>query len=412
MPWLLSLCAVLVGATAAVAEDWPQWLGPRRDGSTAQKVTPWKQPPEILWRHPVGEGHSSPVVADGKVYLLTKVKDRDEEELTAYDAHGGALVWHQSYNRGKFRSPFGSGPQATPAIADGRVYTFGATAILSCFEAGHGKRLWQIPTLEKFGGKNLTFGAASSPLIEEGKVFVNVGAPGASIVAFHADDGGVVWKALDDRASYSSPISLGKGPRRQVLFLTAKGLVCLRVADGTVLWQFPLVDRLLEASTTPVLAEKRLAASSITYGTVALDLVREDGKPVVKQAWKNDALTSYFTTPVTVGQKELYMVTGTNPLSLSVPQATLHCIDLDDGKVRWSHKGVGQYHAALVRTGDNKVLMLQEDGTLVLLEPSKRSYQELARAQVCGRAWAHPAIANGRLYVRDEKELVCLRIAP
>jgi outer membrane protein assembly factor BamB len=410
MPWLCSLCAILVGAAAVVAEDWPQWLGPRRDGSTVEKVVPWKQPPEVLWRKAVGEGHSSPVVAGGKVYLLTKVKDKEAEELTAYNAASGGVLSRQAYARGKFSSPFGTGPQATPAVHDGRVYTFGATAILSCFDAGSGRQLWQVKTLERFHGKNLFFGAACSPLVEGEKVIVNVGAPGASVVAFGTGDGEVVWKALDDPASYSSPIALGEGPRRQVVFLTGNGLVSLRAANGRVVWQFPLKDRLMESSTTPVRAGDRLVASSITYGTVALDLVRQGGKPAVKQAWKNDKLTSYFTTPVTAGEGELYMVTGTNPLSLAKPQATLHCIDPKDGAVRWSHPGVGDYHAALVRTGDGKVLVMEERGSLVLLQPDKSAYRELARSKVCGRAWAHPAIANGRLYVRDEKELVCLRL--
>jgi outer membrane protein assembly factor BamB len=409
MSWLRVLGVLLLVTGSAAAEDWPQWLGPRRDGSTAETVALWKGPLEAVWRLPVGEGHSSPVVAGGKVFLLTKVKDREEEELAAYDAAGGKLIWKRAYPRGAFRSLFGAGPQATPAVEGGRVCTFGATAILSCFDAGSGRRLWQVNTLEKFKGKNLFFGAACSPLVEGGMVFVNVGAPGASVAAFTADRGELAWKALDDPASYSSPAAFGPGDRRQLVFLTGKGLVSLRPADGTVFWKFPLVDRLMESSTTPVHFGDRLVASSITYGSVALDLVRRGGKPDVRQAWKNDSLTSYFTTPVATGD-ELYIVTGSIPGPLTKPEAILRCVDLASGKVHWSHKGVGEYHAALLRTGDGKLLMLEEGGTLVLVQPDAKGYRELARAKICGHAWAHPAVAGGRLYVRDESELVCVRL--
>jgi outer membrane protein assembly factor BamB len=410
MPWRLALSLALLLVAPAAAEDWPQWLGPRRDGSTTQKVAPWKGELKILWRARVGEGHSSPVVASGKVFLHTKVKDKEEEDLAAYDAETGKILWQTAYPREKFASPFGAGPQATPAVAGGRVYTYGATAILTCFDPEAGKQLWQVDALKKFAGKNLFFGAACSPLVEGGKAFVNVGAPGASIVAFSAQNGDVAWKALDDPASYSSPSSFEQGKYRQVVFLTGAGLASLRPDDGTVYWQFPLKDKLMESSTTPIRAGNRLIASSITYGSVALDLLTRDDKPAVKEAWKNPELTSYFTTPVVVGENDLYLVTGSNPLAFTKAQATLHSIDLKTGKKRWSKPGVGEYHAALLRTGDNNLLMMEEGGTLVLLAADPSSYRELARAKVCGHAWAHPAVANGRLYIRDDKELVCVEL--
>jgi outer membrane protein assembly factor BamB len=410
MPRLQSLCALLLVALAAHAEDWPQWLGPRRDGSSTEKVVAWKKPLEVVWRQPVGEGHSSPVVAGGKVYLLTRVKDRDEEQLQAFDAASGKPLWQTAYARGKFSSPYGTGPQGTPAVADGRVFTFGATAYLTCFDADGGKQLWQVKTLEKFSGKNLFFGAACSPLVEDGKVMVNVGATGASIVAFSAEKGEVVWKALDDNASYSSPIAIGKGADRQVIFFTAGGLVGLSPKDGSKFWQFPLEDKLLESSTTPVVAGDRLVASAITYGTAALELTKRDGKPDAKQAWKNPKLTSYFTTPVALGTDDLYMVTGSNPLAFTKAEAVLRCVDLTTGKERWNKPGVGQYHAALLRTANHKVLVMEEGGTLVLVDPDPKAYRELAHSRICGHAWAHPAISDGRLYVRDEKDLICIRL--
>src|SRR5436309_3145766 len=195
MPWLRSLPLLLLLGASAPAADWPQWLGPNRDGSSPEKVEPWKGDLKVLWRKPVGEGHSSPVVAGGKVFLFTRVKDKEAEEVTAYDARTGEPVWTKSYERSPFRSLFGAGPQGTPSVVDGKVYTFGATGVLSCCNAADGKNLWRVDTLKTFAADNLRFGAATSPLVEGDLVLVNVGGKGASVVAFKKDSGEVAWKA-------------------------------------------------------------------------------------------------------------------------------------------------------------------------------------------------------------------------
>src|SRR5256885_2068110 len=176
MPRICSLFAVLAVAGAVHAEDWPQWLGPRRDGSSTEKVAAWKAPLKVLWTKPVGEGHSSAVVADGKVYLFTKVKDKGKEQVTAFDAIKGDVIWEQAYLRSEFKSLFGNGPRGTPAVVDGKLYTFGITGVLTCWDAKTGERVWQKDTLNDFGAKNLFFGLSGSPLIDGDKVFINVGA--------------------------------------------------------------------------------------------------------------------------------------------------------------------------------------------------------------------------------------------
>jgi outer membrane protein assembly factor BamB len=410
MPWLRSTLLVFLCTAFATAADWPQWLGPTRDGVATEKVAPWKEAPKILWRQPVGEGNSSPVVADGRVFVHAKVQDKNAEEVVAFDAKTGEERWRRSYERAAFKSLYGNGPRATPAVAGGRVYTFGITGMLTCFGAASGKQLWQVDTLKQFEAKNLFFGVACSPLVEDNKVLVNIGAKGASVVAFDAGKGDVVWKSQDDRASYSSPIVFGQGKERQVVFLTGDAVVSLSPADGSLFWRFPLVDKLFESSTTPVRAGDLLLASSITYGSAGLALGRKDGKPTATEAWKNPALTSYFSTPVPVGTEQIYLVTGSNPLAFKAAQADLRCIEAKTGRELWQKPKVGEYHAALMRTANDKLLMLDDQGNLILLEPSTREYRELARSKVSGKTWAHPALADGRLYVRDEKELICLQL--
>jgi outer membrane protein assembly factor BamB len=407
MLWLRALTVLLLFCAAARSDDWPQWLGPHRDASSPEKITPWTEPPKVLWKFPIEEGHSSPVVAGGKVFVLAKVKDKDEEEVVALEADSGRELWRTPYPRAPFTSLFGNGPRATPAVVDGHVYAFGVTGVLTCLEANTGRKVWQVDTLKQFQAPNLKFGMSCSPLVDDQRVYVNVGGKGASVVAFDRNDGKVLWKTLDDRASYSSPIFYDDGKERQVVFFTEEGLVGLEPKVGRLLWRFPFKDLLSESSTTPVRAGKLLLGSSVTAGSVGLRLENKDESTAAVAAWKNPALTCYFSTPVPVGSDQVYMVTGT---IIPPPRATLNCVETSTGKVLWRKEKISKYHASLLRTGDDKLLMLEEAGSLVLLDPNPKEYKELARSQVCGETWAHPALADGRLYVRDAKEVVCLQL--
>jgi outer membrane protein assembly factor BamB len=403
----------LVATPPLAAEDWPQWLGPRRDNTSTEKVAPWKGLLKVLWRQPVGEGNSSPVVAGGRVFVHAKLKDKNEEEVAAFDAKTGEERWRKSYPRAEFKSLYGNGPRATPAVVSGRLYTFGITGILSCFEAATGEQVWQVDALKQLQASNLFFGMACSPLVEGDHVLINVGGKGKSIVAFDRHKGEVVWKSLDDPASYSSPIAFGQGRDRQVVFLTGANVVSLNPASGEVFWRSPLKDALMESSTTPIHAGDLVMASSITYGSVGLHLEAKDGKPSAKQEWKNAELTSYFSTPVAAGPDHLFLVTGKNPLLVKKPEATLHCVEARTGKSLWQKGDIGKYHASLMRTDAGRLLLLTDSGELALLDPSPKEYRELARSKVSGpETWAHPALSDGRLYVRDKSELLCLQMAP
>jgi outer membrane protein assembly factor BamB len=414
---LWAIATLLLSGVPVWAADWPQWLGPQRNGASSETVAPWKESPRVLWSQPVGEGNSSPVVADGRVLLHTKVTEMFAEQLTAYDAATGKVLWQTVYKRSPFKSPYGNGPRATPAVVGGKVYTHGITGVITCLDAANGHQLWQVDTWQTFKTPNLLFGASCSPLVDGNRVLLNVGGKGAGVVAFDRDKGDVLWQSLDDRASYSSPIVFGKGTERQVVFLTQQGLVALKPDDGSVCWRYAFKDLLFESSTTPMRAGDVLVASSITIGSTGLQLENRNQAPAAAQLWKNPALTSYFATPVPVGKDHFYMVTGTNPADVlnpfgkkKKPQADLHCVETRTGKELWKRPQVGQYHASLLRTGDNKLLLLEEAGNLVLLDPDPKEYRELARAKVCGNTWAHAALANGRLYVRDNTKLRCLEL--
>jgi outer membrane protein assembly factor BamB len=406
----LHLVLPILVASRADAADWPQFLGPKRDASTSEVVKPWKGERKVAWSVPVGEGHSSPVVADGVVYLFAKAAGKNAEVLSAWRTSDGSELGSVSYDRPPFASPFGNGPRSTPTVEGGWVWTYGVTGRLSAqlmSPMNKGSAVatrFSVDVASEFKPPAITFGTSASPLVEGDKIITLVGGKGNGIVAFDRTSGKVMWKATDDAASYSSPMAFGEGKSRQVVCLTAAGLVSLAPADGSVFWRFPFKDLLAESSTTPVVVGDILIASSVTLGSVALKLTEKDGKPSVDQLWKNATLNAYFTTPVVIGE-HLYMVNGG---LIPPPSATLRCVEVKTGKVLWTRPKVGKYHASLIRTGDNKILMLEEAGDLVLIDPDLSGYKELARAKVCGETWAHPAIANGKLFVRDAKALHCI----
>ena len=399
LPVLIAVCGLALPCPAA---DWPQFLGPQRDSATSEKVPVWKEKPKELWRQPVGEAHSSPVVANGTVYAFYKLKDKEEEALAAFDAKTGEKKWEKSHKRTTFTNVFGNGPRGTPTVAGDRVYTFGSTGVLASWDAKTGDIKWKLETLQEFDAQNLFFGVSTSPTVVGNRVIVMVGGKGAGVIGVDTDTGKVAWQATDDRASYASPIVIGdKDP--EVVFLTGDHIRSLKADSGKELWKHPFVDKLLESSTTPVKAGDLFVAGSVTVGSVA---VKVDGGEA-KQVWKNDKLTCYFSTPVLVGDY-LYMVNGA--ATRRNPTITLRCVEAKTGTIKWEKGGVGQYHAALVKTGDGNLLFHSDSGTLYLLKPDPEKYTELASAKVCGFTWAHPAVSDGRVVVRDDKNLIALQL--
>jgi hypothetical protein len=238
---LLRVLGFLALAFAALyadqaANDWPQFLGPTRNGvyAGADLAQTWPASgPPILWRKDVGEGFAAPVVAAGKLILFHRAGGK--EIVDCFNALSGEKIWSYDYPT-TYRDDFGfdEGPRSAPVIADGAVYTFGAQGVLTAVDLASGKKRWSVATNTQFGVKKGWFGAAGSPLVEDGKVLVHVGGPNAGIVAFDANTGAVAWKATSDEASYSSPTAATIGGARHAFFLTRTGLVDLDPANGQV----------------------------------------------------------------------------------------------------------------------------------------------------------------------------------
>jgi outer membrane protein assembly factor BamB len=308
MPDRRLLATVWLTATVGVAlAEWPQWLGPKRDGTATVRIGVWQGGLPVLWRQPVGEGHSGPVVAGGLVYVHARVADREQEEVLALQLKTGQVVWRQAYDRPKFENPFGNGPRATPLVTpDGQLFTLGASGILCCWDARTGKLFWRKDLLAEFSAKNLFFGVSSSPLLvteqERKWLVLMVGGADATLVALDPANGQTLWKSGNDPASYSSPVLMEFGGRKLIVALTARHLVAMDVSTGRWLATYPFADKLNETAITPVIIGDRVFISSITAGSVLLRLREQDGQLQWQELWKNPQLNCYFATPVIVGE--------------------------------------------------------------------------------------------------------------
>jgi outer membrane protein assembly factor BamB len=390
------------------AGDWPQFLGPNRDNSVRDVVEPWTGSLKPSWTHKIGDAHSSPVVAGGIVYAFYQPKGKNAEALAAFDAKSGELKWEKSYDRPEYKPPFGNGPRSTPAVSNGKVYTFGGTGILACWDAETGNIDWKVNPLTEFKAPNPFFGTSTSPLVVDGKVIVMVGGKGAGVVAFDAKTGKPVWQATDDPASYSSPTRAGK----QLVFLTGANLLGLS-EKGEKLWSVPFegkVGPIVESSATPIVTGDLLIGGTVSSGAIGLKLVAKNGVFGTEKVWANKGLTCYFSTPVVVGDY-IYMVNGV--AALKNASVTLRCVELQTGRVVWEEKNLGEYHACVLRcgpAGKEKLLVLDDAGDLLLIEASPKGFTVLAKSKVCGKTWAHPALVDEGTDLRGTEVRTVVRI--
>jgi len=394
--------AFLMACLPASAGDWPQFLGPQRNGVSSEKglLLRWpKNGPPLVWEKEVGEGFSGPVVV-GKQLILFHRQDK-AEIVESLDALTGKSQWKFSYGTA-YQDAYskGDGPRATPLVAGEHIYTLGAEGKLYCFDMS-GKKVWSRSLADDYELRKGFFGIATSPLFEDGKVIVNVGGVNAGIVAFDAKNGKEVWKATDDEASYSSPVAAAIDGVRHVFVITRAGLVSLDPRNGAVRFRKPFRAR-LEASVNaaaPVVVDDLLFLSA-EYGAGAVVFtVKKDG---VEEVWKSGTtLSNHYNTSVQHGGF-LYGIDGRQEGGA----ARLRCVELKTGKVRWEKE---QFGCASLIVVDGQLLALREAGDLVLIAATPDGYRESARAKVLAApVRAEIALANGRLYARDNRKLICL----
>jgi outer membrane protein assembly factor BamB len=402
---------IAVSSRSLLASDWPQWLGPTRNGISTETVKPWNEFPEAAWIRETASGFSVPVVAEGILFVHASVPDKEEEEVIAVDAKTGQDLWHDVYSRAPYSSQLGNGPRATPSVVNGQLFTTGITGVISCYDAKTGKRQWQINPWDDLKVPRPGFGVCASPVVVSGKLIVAVGGEGASVVAYDAETGKESWRALDEPAGAASPIVFnntdGAEMRTEVIVQTTLRLVGLSPADGAILWEHPLVFEPSGVSPTSLVVGNQLICSTQDTGTLSLLLpaIGTTNVPTL-QWWKQD-LSSYFSTGSVGANGLAYIVTNQ---VMPLPRADVRCVDIKSGEEKWVKENLGYFHLGIIRLSDGKLLTLNDAGTVVLSEPGEKELVELARGKACGGTFSNPILSDGYLYVRDGKGVSCFNL--
>jgi outer membrane protein assembly factor BamB len=387
---------------------WPQWRGPGRDGiAHGTGITPWPASgPPILWRSSSSVGYSSLVVAGGHAYTL--MQDGSDEAVVCWNSDTGEELWRQRY-AAKFQTPEASGPRSTACLDGDRLYTVGGTGIFQCRDASRGQLHWEHNLLKEFNAPNLRWGVCFSPLVDGDLVFANPGGPGGnSVAAFNKHTGVLVWKALDDPAGYSSPLLITAAGRKQVLFFTGVALVSLAPEDGQLLWRFPWPTPHAVNSATPIWLQARAGDQVLDYvflssgygvGCALLKVTTNpDGSVQARPVYASKQLRTHFCSSVFY-RGYIYGIDDPEWLT---------CLDVKTGQALWKERGVGKGSLLAV---DGHLIVLDDQGRLLLVEATPEGYHQEASWQALnGRCWTAPAMADGRLYLRDEKEVLCLKM--
>lgn len=412
---LVRLAAVVLLVTGApvAADDWPQLLGPARNGvSTGPIAKTWPATgPRVVWRKPVGQGFAGPVVAGGRLILFHRLAN--EEVVESLDARTGQPQWRHAYPTA-YRDDFGfdEGPRAVPVVANGRVYTFGAEGQLHAIDLATGRLVWGVDTARRFGVRKGFFGAAGSPLVEDGRVLANIGGKDggkdAGIVAFNAETGAVLWTATNHEASYSSPVGATFGGQRRAVFFTRDGLVGVDPATGAVAFQRHWRSRTAASvnAATPVVVGDLIFVSA-TYETGAA-VIRVNGSQLTELWSSDEVLSNHYATSV-YANGYLYGFHDRQEFNPS-----FRAVEMKTGAVKWS---MDRFRAGSVLLAGDRLLIMRETGELVMAEATPQAFRPIARAQILpATVRALPALADGFLYVRNndtrDTTLVCLDLRP
>jgi outer membrane protein assembly factor BamB len=398
---VVALLALAAGLPA-LAIDWPQFLGPDRNGTyTGPPLSEtWGgSGPKVVWRKQVGQAFAGPAVVQGRVLLFHRVGN--EEVLESLDAKTGAPAWRYAYPT-TYRDDFGfdEGPRAVPVVADGVIYTFGAQGQLHAVDFAKGTRLWSEDTMKRFNVPKAYFGAGGSPLVEGGRVIANIGGDKAGIVAFEAKTGKVAWTATDDDASYSSGMLATIAGRRSAIFLTRDNLIGLDPATGAIHFQRRWRARIAASvnAATPLVVGDSIFVSA-EYGPGA-GVLRVDGSKLVDVWASDEVLSNHYATSV-YRDGYLYGYHGRQEFGPS-----LRAVEFKTGTVKWS---LDQFRAGSITMAGDKLLVIRESGEMLLAPASPQGFKPVARAQILpGVVRPLPAIADGFVYVRNENTLVCL----
>ena len=384
--------------------DFPEYRGRQRDGIVhgPALIRDWKtQPPRLRWRQPVGGGYAAFAVAAD--LAVTIEQRRDREAVVCYDTATGRELWVHDYPAHFTERLGGDGPRATPSIADGSVFSLGATGRLVCLDLSSGKLTWQVDILKD--NENLPWGMSGSPLVYDQVVVVNPGsqrttAAGRAVVAYDRATGRQVWSTGSTKAGYSSPMLVTLAGRRQILLLDGELLAGYDPQSGRELWCFPWQTFQDINVSQPVVSEgdRVFISSGYGKGCALLKIVESAGNWKVETLWQNQSMHCKFTSPVAY-KGFLY----------GLDEGILTCLEEKTGQRKWRD---GRYGHGQLLLADDLLVIQSETGKLVLVEATPEGHHELGSIPALeGRTWNTPALADGKAYLRNSEEMACYELA-
>jgi outer membrane protein assembly factor BamB len=442
--WSIALLLAALAWSTVRADDWPQWLGPKRDAvwrETGILETFPKDGPRVRWRTPIGMGYAGPAVAGGKVYVTDFVRNpgvnlpkggfgksrmAGKERVLCLDEASGKILWTHEYDC-TYRVAYPGGPRTTPVVHAGKVYTLGTMGDLLCLDADKGKVLWSKNFMTDYGAGTQTWGFSANPLLDGDKLICVVGGEGSIAVAFDKNNGKELWHSLSGlEAGYSPPVIIEAGGKRQLIIWDPQAVNSLDPETGKVYWsqKFPLKAGL--SIPMPRQAGDLLFVTSFYNGPMMLKLAGD--RPAASVLWKGksnseqprltDGLHSIMPTPF-IKDGYIYGVCS---------YGQLRCLKADTGERIWETlraTGSEQTPAErwanvfLVAQGD-RFFLFNEKGDLIIARLTPKGYDEIGRAHLLEPTnrmvdrpvvWTHPAFANRSVFARNDKEIICASLA-
>jgi len=440
----LAIAGLLGLATCfAYADDWPQWMGPQRDGVWRETGIVEKLPtngPMVLWRTNVNRGYCGPAVVGDRLFMLDRLQGKPperkpgerslpvipgNERVLCIDTSTGTKLWEHVYDC-PYRISYPSGPRATPIVMGGRVFTLGAMGDLLCLDARDGKLIWHRQFLKDFTDEPPVWGYAAHPLLDGDRLICVVGGTNSAVVAFHKDTGKELWRALDTREiGYAPPVIYTVGGKRQLIIWHPDGVAGLMPETGKVLWThpYPVGGKPQRPEVTiamPRLIGTQLFLTSFYQGSMLLDLAGAEPSVVWNRRSKRksefeEGLHTTMCTPV-IRDGHLYGVCGFGEL---------RCLDLSKGERLWETFAPTEGKKSLfgqvfIVEQAGRYWMWNDQGELILTKLNPQGYEEISRAKLLptiehtrGRdvLWCHPAFANRRAYMHNGQDLICISLA-
>lgn len=392
----------LVATVPVVGTYWREFRGPDRDGHyRGRLLTDWPASGlKPLWKQPIGEGYASFAVDRQRAVTIEQRGER--EIIAAYDVLTGRELWTNGWAAAFREWMGGDGPRATPTIAQGLVYALGAEGELRCLDLATGRVVWRTNILEDADASNVQWGMAASPLVVDDTVVVHPGGPnGKSVMAYDRRTGAKVWASGSDQAGYAAPMLVTLAGVRQILVFSAARLMGITADRGALLWDYPWRTQAdINASQPILLGPNRVFLSSgYGVGAAVIEIAREEGTFRVREIWRNTRLKNRFNSSV-LHEGFLY----------GFDESILACVDAATGDLKWK---AGRYGYGQVLLADGHLIVLTEEGDLVLLRATPAAHQELARfSAIEGKTWNQPTVANGILLVRNLREMAAFDLSP